>query len=335
MNKDYLEKLWKKVGNQPLHGISIPLYSLQSKTSYGIGEYLDLIRLFPWLKSLGFSFVHLLPLNDLGDSSNPYNPISPFALNPLFLSLTQIAHASQREELYHKSKISYNSVRKFKETLLVKFYLDHGDRVSQTESFSLFLSENMWVIPYSESKSGDPKFHRFVQFLCFQQMADVKKAAHQHGIKIMTEFAGSMNKQWKDQISTTSKYSDLIILDHPLDEQALSEVIETTTLFPITKQQNSLGICEAIPYAQDRKFPTESLTYISEPLNDANRRETLKKSHHTPSLLHMTPLNEHLNCIPFLFSYMPDERFSFCIKPNIEEVITNDDLRQAIEECLA
>ncbi len=321
--------------NYPQHGVSIALYSLQSNTSYGIGEYFDLIKLFPWLKSLGFHFVHLLPINDLGDQSNPYKPISPFALNPLFLSLTQIAHASQKKELYHKSKINYTSVRKFKETLLVKFYLDHGERVSQTGSFTRFVEDNPWVIPYSESKSGDPKFHRFVQFLCFEQMEEVKKAAHEHDIKIMIELTGHMNEQWKERLATVSKYADIYLFDGMVDEKVLSKVHETSNLLPIVRQHNSFGICETKPYSRGLAFQENSLTYIAGDLDEATRYDKLKECHHTQSLFHLTPLHEHLNGIPDYYSKMSEDRWSFCIEPNIENFIKNKELKKVIIECLA
>jgi 4-alpha-glucanotransferase len=40
----------------------------------------------------------MLPLNDINTDNSPFSPISAFALNPLFLSLTKLPHADKQTE---------------------------------------------------------------------------------------------------------------------------------------------------------------------------------------------------------------------------------------------
>lgn len=83
---------WKDVGIRHHHGINIPLFSLRSENSSGIGEFTDLIPLIDWASSLGLDVIQLLPLNDVGCDTSPYNSISAYALNPLYLSLNNLPY---------------------------------------------------------------------------------------------------------------------------------------------------------------------------------------------------------------------------------------------------
>ena len=96
----YLTKAaWDLIGLSPHHGLNIPLFSLHSKKSSGIGEFLDLIPMIDWCKEIGFDLIQLLPLNDTGFESSPYNAFSSVALHPIYLSLWALPYLSQHKEL--------------------------------------------------------------------------------------------------------------------------------------------------------------------------------------------------------------------------------------------
>jgi len=69
------------------HGINIPLASIRTEKSSGIGEYLDLIPLIDWCAEIGLDIIQLLPLNDSGHDPSPYNAQSMYALHPIYLRL--------------------------------------------------------------------------------------------------------------------------------------------------------------------------------------------------------------------------------------------------------
>jgi 4-alpha-glucanotransferase len=75
-------------------GVFIPLYSICSARSWGIGDYTDLERLARWTGSLGGGFVATLPLLatflDAPFEPSPYSPASRLFWNELFLDVTAI-----------------------------------------------------------------------------------------------------------------------------------------------------------------------------------------------------------------------------------------------------
>src|SRR3954464_12158703 len=68
-------------------GLLVPLFSIPSRESWGIGEIADLPKLGEWMTDAGFSFVQLLPINEMADGQNsPYSAMSAMAIDPIFIS---------------------------------------------------------------------------------------------------------------------------------------------------------------------------------------------------------------------------------------------------------
>jgi 4-alpha-glucanotransferase len=68
-------------------GLLVPLFSLASRESWGIGEIGDLPKLDEWMSEAGFSFVQLLPLNEMAVGQNsPYSALTAMAIDPVFIS---------------------------------------------------------------------------------------------------------------------------------------------------------------------------------------------------------------------------------------------------------
>lgn len=82
---------WKKIGLKRRAGIATPLFSIFSKRSVGVGEIPDLTLLGDWCQKTGQSIIQLLPLNDIGSNFRPYDAESSFALEPMHLSLEDLA----------------------------------------------------------------------------------------------------------------------------------------------------------------------------------------------------------------------------------------------------
>lgn len=80
---------WEKIGVKRRAGVLIPLFSIYSNKSTGFGDLGDLKLCVDWLDSIGHSIIQLLPLNEVGAFGCPYDPISSFALEPMYLSLDQ------------------------------------------------------------------------------------------------------------------------------------------------------------------------------------------------------------------------------------------------------
>lgn len=101
VNYDYLlstlsKPQWQRIGLNRRSGAAVPLFSIYSNKSVGIGEFPDLKLLIDWCKSTSISIVQLLPLNDVGFNFRPYDAESSFALDPMYLSLEQLKEIDLR-----------------------------------------------------------------------------------------------------------------------------------------------------------------------------------------------------------------------------------------------
>ena len=69
-------------------GVIVPLFSIPSRASWGIGEIADLPLLARWLAAAGLDFVQLLPINEMqGGQSSPYSALSAMAIDPIFIAV--------------------------------------------------------------------------------------------------------------------------------------------------------------------------------------------------------------------------------------------------------
>jgi 4-alpha-glucanotransferase len=73
-------------------GILIPLFSIPTSDSWGIGEIADIPVLAAWLRAAGQRILQLLPINEMppGETS-PYSALSAMAIDPQFISLRDVA----------------------------------------------------------------------------------------------------------------------------------------------------------------------------------------------------------------------------------------------------
>jgi 4-alpha-glucanotransferase len=83
------------VGDGPLAGrragALVPLFSIPTSRSWGIGEIPDLPVFASWLKAAGFSVLQLLPVNEMAHGqSSPYSPLSAMAIDPIFIALDDV-----------------------------------------------------------------------------------------------------------------------------------------------------------------------------------------------------------------------------------------------------
>jgi len=161
----YGETLRVKEPTWRLAGVVVPLFSLRSEHSYGVGDFGDLKRMVDWAAETGMKMIQLLPLNDTTTThgwtdSQPYNAISAFALHPHFLDLEQMGQLDdadrmtiyhrQRRELNAYSYCDYPSVHRVKTDYVAEMFRQEGRRVMQTDDFKSFYEANSeWLVPYA------------------------------------------------------------------------------------------------------------------------------------------------------------------------------------------
>lgn len=72
-------------------GVVVPLFSIPSSGSWGIGEIADLPSLADWMRESGLSVVQLLPVNEMADGqTSPYSALSAMAIDPIFIALRDV-----------------------------------------------------------------------------------------------------------------------------------------------------------------------------------------------------------------------------------------------------
>lgn len=146
-------------------GVAIPVFSLRSNSSFGIGEFNDIRLLVDWASEVGLKLIQLLPINDTSAThtwkdSYPYAAISAFALHPIYISLQKVAGKKgshlikalnkKQKQLNQLAEIDYEQVIHFKVNVLRELYeLDSFDFLKE-EKFKEFFEDNQnWLIPYA------------------------------------------------------------------------------------------------------------------------------------------------------------------------------------------
>ncbi len=146
-------------------GVAIPVFSLRSHRSFGVGEFSDLKLLVDWADKVGMRLIQLLPVNDTISTytwvdSYPYSAISAFALHPLYINAEKVAgkeHAAVlkpyrniQKRLNSLPHVDYESVLKTKLNIIVSLYDLMKDKVFESEDYKKFYKKNeFWLVPYA------------------------------------------------------------------------------------------------------------------------------------------------------------------------------------------
>ena len=160
-------------------GVAVPVFSLRSEDSFGVGEFNDIKHLVDWAVKAGQSVVQLLPVNDTTmtytwEDSYPYNAVSSFALHPQYLHLpaagvpVDAAYKAKQKELEEQPSLDYEAVNAAKRSLLKKLYESPaGKKVMGSSAYKAFAEANReWLLPYAvfsvlRDVNGTPEFDQW------------------------------------------------------------------------------------------------------------------------------------------------------------------------------
>lgn len=145
---------WGRLGTDTRSGMVVPLFSVFSKNSCGIGDFDDLKLLVDLCGKTGASILQLLPMNEVGSAFCPYDSVSAFALEPSYISLrrlkpgsaavnAKIAKLSGQFPLAGKTHIDYR-VRMGKLALLWEIFNGFND-AGEDESGRFFEENSYWL----------------------------------------------------------------------------------------------------------------------------------------------------------------------------------------------
>jgi 4-alpha-glucanotransferase len=163
-------------------GTLIPIFSLRTAGSFGVGDFGDLKRMIDWIADTGQQVLQILPINDTTvdhtwKDSYPYSCISIFALHPQYIDLRQLpalADAGKQKEFDELQKelnalpqIDYERVNNAKNEYLRLLFQQDGVRVMTTKDFKeFFAEEEHWLVPYAQycalrDTYGTADFHKW------------------------------------------------------------------------------------------------------------------------------------------------------------------------------
>jgi 4-alpha-glucanotransferase len=146
-------------------GVAMPVFSLRSKKSFGVGEFTDIPLLVDWAKQTGLKLIQLLPINDTTSThtskdSYPYGAISAFALHPIYINIEKVAGKEyayiikplkkKQKQLNELPVLDYEKVMKFKWSALKELYHASKDVFKNDLNYFEFFELNRhWLVPYA------------------------------------------------------------------------------------------------------------------------------------------------------------------------------------------
>ena len=145
-------------------GTSIPLFSIRTEESFGVGDFVDLRKMVDWATHTGQQMIQLLPVNDTTSThtwrdSYPYSAISIYALHPGYLGLSEFKlkdKSKQKEYLIEAKKlnalseIDYEKVMDLKDSFSRDLFLQDGEKILNSPGYKFFFEKNMhWLFPYA------------------------------------------------------------------------------------------------------------------------------------------------------------------------------------------
>ncbi|HBG24435.1 MAG: hypothetical protein A2X17_00765 [Bacteroidetes bacterium GWF2_41_61] len=148
-----------------LCGTAIPVFSLRTKNSSGIGDFADILQFIDLLHKTSQNILQILPINDTSmshtwEDSYPYGAISIYAIHPLYLNLELLGTIKDREfrERHYKkvirlnklAEVNYEAVDALKWSYISMIYNQEKDTVLNSKSYRDFYKKNEeWLVPYS------------------------------------------------------------------------------------------------------------------------------------------------------------------------------------------
>ena len=161
-----LDQAFFEIWNRKLAGTLVPVFSLRSKTSAGIGDFGDLKTMIDLMAKTGQRVLQLLPINDTTithtwTDSYPYGCVSVFAIHPQYADLRTLPQLedeeartemeAERQRLNALSQIDYEKVNAFKSEYLKRVFVQEGKRIMKSAEFKAFFQETQnWLVPYAQ-----------------------------------------------------------------------------------------------------------------------------------------------------------------------------------------
>ena len=221
-------------------GVAVPVFSLRSSRSCGVGDFGDLRLLVDWAVATGMKIIQILPVNDTTLSrswsdSYPYNIVSAFALHPQYLDLQALgplrdkkrmtAFLRQQRELNALSYTDYEAVQRVKSDYVRAVFEERGQQTLDSKEFKQWFEDNQeWLVPYAEWFSNNSLISHpspltshpspltsiyFIQYHLHLQLKAVADYARQNGVCLKGDVPIGVNRNSVE----TATHPDFFCLD--------------------------------------------------------------------------------------------------------------------------
>ncbi len=185
-------------------GCVIPVFSLRTEGSFGVGDFGDMLKMIDWAALTGQRVLQILPINDTTinhtwTDSYPYNSISIYAFHPQYVDVRQLPalklkrmrdmFEAKRLELNALSQVDYEAVNNTKRAYLKQLYKEQGEATLNSQEYKAFYQENEhWLCPYAafsylRDKNHTADFrvwnshsiysHEAIALLCVEQAEEI------------------------------------------------------------------------------------------------------------------------------------------------------------------
>ena len=162
-------------------GLLVPLFSIASRESWGVGEIPDIVRIAGWMRGAGLSLLQVLPVNEMAEGQNsPYSALSAMAVDPIFIAPSAVPDVAalggesmlEEEEraaltgARQSDRVEYATVRRIKTRVFraafERFLTDErAARTVRADRFERFLErEGWWVDEYALFRAIHAREHR-------------------------------------------------------------------------------------------------------------------------------------------------------------------------------
>jgi 4-alpha-glucanotransferase len=144
-------------------GVLVPLFSIPSERSWGIGEIGDLVHVAAWLREAGHDFLQLLPVTEVATGeSSPYSAMTAMAIDPIYISLPDVpefqaiggetsASPPARyaiDTVRRAPRVRYDAIRTLKQEALRAAFeqIVEGGRLgrARADAFDAFVERERW-----------------------------------------------------------------------------------------------------------------------------------------------------------------------------------------------
>lgn len=264
-----------------LAGVVVPVFSLRSTHSFGVGDFGDLRRLVDWVAATGMKAIQLLPVNDTTTDgqwhdSHPYNIVSHFALHPHYIDLEQLGKLSDAQRMTHYRRqqrelnalphSDYEAVHRVKIGYVRELFEERGQDVLASDGYRQWYTDNReWLEPYVEwhllqQDGGDAAADSTLPGGSLQDKALQGQSTAASGDDAQRSFIRYMQYQLHCQLKAAADYARTqgIVLEGDLPIGVARDSVETATHPQCYNLSASAGAMPdaSAPNGQNWGFPT-------------------------------------------------------------------------------